>query len=102
MEGKAKIDFEKWYKVAYIEDSSALWKPVHNKSFFHLPDNMQWGVIQDFFDSVGIYINDLNQDSFLIQHGFEFTSVQFEVDTTRQEARTAAIKKACEIYNERK
>ena len=108
MKAQAKSDFEKWYKVAYIEDSSALWKPVHNKSFFHLPDNMQWGVIQDWFDSVEIEISSPRYGK-----GFEgevwevinkendwvWNSKRFD---TRQEARTVAIEKAVEIYNSRK
>ena len=106
MEGKAKIDFEKWYKVAYIEDSSALWKPVHNKSFFHLPDNMQWGVIQDWFDSVGDYVcveGDGDDFMFSVYHteSKNYLGVRYDIPS-RQEARTAAIEKACEIYNERK
>ena len=106
MEGQAKIDFEKWYRVAYIEDSSALWKPVHNKSFFHLPDNMQWGVIQDWFDSVGDYVcveGDGDDFMFSVYHteSKNYLGVRYDIPS-RQEARTAAIKKACEIYNERK
>jgi hypothetical protein len=54
MKGKAKELFEKWYNENYefveipsIDDSFCI------DTFYDLPASMQWGVYQDFADSLG-------------------------------------------------
>ena len=89
--GKCKEDFEKWYES--LED------------FYHLdimPENMVYGVYEDFFDSVGIDIRILenNVSSILNTDGFSQDRKYDYSNETRQEAREQAILKANEIYNE--
>lgn len=72
--------------------------------FYNLPFSMQYGVLVDFFDSVGIEIFtykliQINQFSYKIG-----TTVYFGRDNdfnTRPEARAKAIEKANEILNNR-
>lgn len=99
MVGKCKKDFEKWY-------SNPIRKELQYRelrSFYDLPHPMQWGVIVDFFDSVGINIE-------IAVYQFNDGGECFEARTcnddleqfrTRHEARAAAIEKATETYNER-
>ena len=95
--GKCKEDFEKWrllnHKYTESEVSGAaatIWE--------YLDESMQYGVYVDFFDSVGIMISILTN--------VDENELFFRIDgyhmgrfDTRQEARTAAIEKANEIYN---
>ncbi|MCP4053732.1 MAG: hypothetical protein GY739_11835 [Mesoflavibacter sp.] len=117
--GKAKIEFEKWLIDSH--DTS------HNKNvlngkigqsfsecFYKLTESMQYGVLIDFFDSVGIiidtqpfmdydehvYTNIINWSAIVIVLNKEPKEGNYIHDIkTRQEARTEAIKKANEIYN---
>jgi hypothetical protein len=63
---------------------------------------MQFGVYEDFFDSVGIDIRILenNVSSILNTNGFSQDRKYDYSNETRQEAREQAILKANEIYNE--
>jgi hypothetical protein len=99
--GKAKEDFEKWlHKENQIKFDN--FYTVYNIEFFkELPFSMQYGVIVDWFDSVGIEIHIKP-----IAVGYEFIlkyekkNVDWWVfEKTRNEARIKAIEKACEIYN---
>ena len=124
LEGKAKEMFEEWLKVhpflgsekyerEYLEvniDGSLF-------NFNNIPDSMQWGVIQDWADSVGIYITLIpNWNKGIrtyrvgIHHEFggiidslflrpEKDSPFFIEYDTRQEAREAAITKLSELVN---
>ena len=92
--GQAEKDFEKWYES--LED------------FYHLelmPDNMVYGVLVDWFDSVGIHVN-TNYECYEDNCYYYVDGVATDYfilndnETTRPEARTAAIDKANEIYNE--
>jgi hypothetical protein len=47
--GKCKIEFEKWY----MSDKVSKEHP-HIVDFYTYPEAMQFGVLQDYFDSVGI------------------------------------------------
>lgn len=122
MKGKAKIEFEKWLiENESIQDLKNKDELMHHwlsfKGFENLPESMQWGVIQDWFDSVDYVI--------AINRGFGFYSASVglrelrfdkvqEINTeyhapkyfgnkfkSRPEARVLAIAKAVEIYNER-
>ena len=91
LKGKCKKDFERWYEN--LED------------FYHLdimPLNMVYGIYVDFFDSVGIRIyteeNNLNFNVAFSLYDGDIVKGIFEFKT-RQEARTKAIEKANEIYN---
>lgn len=109
--GKCKKDFEKWlwaeqgnvtiqcYSGEYCDSVTVVGQ------FEELPLSMQYGVYVDFFDSVGI-------ECFLIYSRwgncdlFEYTIcindvIESQVGEipTRNEARTKAMEKACEIYN---
>ena len=109
MEGKAKIDFEKWVRINWAGEWMIQPSAAHQilcdltNHLNKLPPSMKFGVIQDFFDSVGIYV------SFEIHHELEDGFVVSigaaqpwrKNFYTREKAREAAIKKACEIYNER-
>ena len=117
--GKCKEDFEKWallnaeYIFDYaIENDDKTGIPTYEGRYFHyqdiddLPKSMQYGVYVDFFDSVGIKISvNFTHENFRFD-GWWFTILtnNDEIDKpfdTRQEARTKAIEKANDIYNER-
>jgi hypothetical protein len=97
--GKCKEDFEKWLygcgrgiiRYSY-------------KGFRELEPSMQYGVYEDFFDSVNLFIEvivvDVNDFSFQIfkKESAKVLSVG-SVFNIKSEARTAAIEKANEIYN---
>ena len=88
--GKASKDFIKWLHFK------------HNLQPYNLFNEIiQYALIIEWFDSVGIYIT---SDYFELNKGFysEILDSNFEiVKLTRQEAFTEAIKKANEIYNEK-
>jgi len=99
--GKCKEDFDKWLSPSgkeVVKTSRAV------LSFFRRsPDSMQYSVYVDFFDSVVILISTSGlvlSKTFLYDISIE-NNVEFYKDNykTRLEARSAAIKKANEIYN---
>lgn len=114
MEGQCKKDFEKWMKETYKDVTvghphDMVGCQSLSDAFKYIPPSMQWGVIVDFFDSVGIYINiewwqstDLYPSKecnyFIVAIDHEEVADYLD---TRQEARAAAIEKATEIYNEK-
>lgn len=91
--GQAKEDFEKWYKVEY--DKSNL---PYIDGFNITPLSIRYGVYVDWFDSVGIKIHVIpyNNGRFFIH---VLSDSSGESTETRNEARTKAIEKANEIYN---
>lgn len=60
-------------------------------------DTERYGILVDFFDSKGIYINKLCPDSFEISYGFNTYYDESQVDRTRHEARVESINMASEI-----
>lgn len=97
--GKAKEKFEN-YTDSIEEFGYHFDKYEH---FLELPQAMQWGVYQDWADSLGYdMITEANTEQTLYWftiYGQEFISdVMFE---TRQEARNAAIEKLNYLINER-
>ena len=110
--GKCKIEFDKWLKTIYgkpfttlsgIETDTILMPFQLNK----LPDSMQYGVLVDFFDSLDVFIYDLcyetQEGNYLFQYeiiGFWGNISVFHNYDTRHEARTEAILKANEIFNQ--
>ena len=115
---KAKEKFKEWLKlqplsVPDIERALCIY-PTTILLFDQLPPSMQWGVIQDFADSLGIYITiDFYGESIPDEIKFQYTFDcygEYEVKPnkidyaeigfkTRQEARTEAIKKLNELIN---
>ena len=101
--GKAKVDFEKWYGV----NVEFVGEVLYLEEFYILPGSMKYGVYVDWFDSVGIHI-EINFRSWENSWQFELGTNDnnpnyrhFSINT-RPEARTAAITKATELYNNRK
>ena len=98
---KCKEDFEAWYKDL-MKESRGLRKKV--EWFDSLPLSMQYGIVQDFADSVNMpfivkhesyYKNENNYGYWINGFGWGLTCF-----LTRHEAREEAIKKFNEIYNE--
>jgi hypothetical protein len=104
--GQAKKDFEKWLKKSYNGYSVDF--------YLSLPKAFKYGVIVDWFDSVGIEISiepywcvskltmdvpqDVTFDMFVFsdsENGGEYSNHQ-----TRPQARQKAIERANIIYNE--
>ncbi len=105
--GKAKAKFEEWYipKKHF----------PHIVNFYGMEDSFQWGVYQDWADSVGYIFNVYcNASGYLYEFhrnasggGTHLHDSGYEADTdsgaweTRQEARNAAIEKLNELINEK-
>jgi hypothetical protein len=111
--GKCKEDFEEWvgnqpYSISHDVGERQMNIVPLADMIEQLPKSMQYGVLVDFFDSVGVEI-DIDIDS---KFRYEVAEINFYIYTelqtydgydnhysTRQEARTKAIEKANEIYN---
>ena len=97
--GKCKEEFEKYLlkDLSFILEEEFIRMDRYNL-FKHLPKSMRYGVLVDYFDSVGIDI-----DIYTTIHGFDFmikTNIFGGYFETRPEARTASIEKANELRNE--
>jgi len=101
--GKAKEQFEKWYLKHSIRIQSNTNGILANiMAFYELNPMFQWGVYQDWADSLGYFITNswINTDVFcpdITKDGLILWEDDFK---TRQEARNAAIEKLNEIVNE--
>ena len=99
--GKCKEDFEKWYKNQHPDGH---WYAL--VSFYNLAKSMQYGVYVDWFDSVGIHLVSYNIKGLANCYGSEVELANDRefcnrcYSSTRHEARTKAIEKAHEIYND--
>ena len=104
LKGQAKEDFEKWLdsiKEVVIKNTSTLCA-TFPYNFYQLSPSMKYGVYVDWFDSVGIQVNGTGWLMFTFSISYEDVSVKRikgEAYNSRPEARTAAIQKANEIYN---
>ena len=92
--GQAKIDFEEWYMECYEKENLPYIQGFYIASF-----SCQYGVIVDWFDSVGIYIQIYKANSMYF-YSIDYNS-NFDIFKTRPQARQKAIEKANEIYNNR-
>ena len=109
MKGKAKELFEKWYSasnaIAHLDNIAP--STYSMKAFYSLHSSMQWGVIQDWADSVGSYVNVfLDPTSDPCRFAWEVFDDKGNFDScggyeTREEARSAAIEKLNQIINEK-
>ena len=84
--GDGSINFEKYYNDKYGSDDPYTW-------FTELPKSMRYGVLEDYFDSVGVNISSFPH--------YEFhKSLDNILFNTRPESRTAAIEKGDKLRNE--
>ena len=103
--GKCKEDFDKWYESLSKKCKGYGFYLYLNNSrdFYDLHKSMQYGVYVDFFDSVKFKV-DIIRYSYPNDYYFGYAVESFMYSEhpkiTRQEARTKAIEKANEIYNE--
>jgi len=94
--GKCREAFEKWFLDNYGFDK---WEDV-KPDFHNIDTSMQYGVYVDFFDSVGIRIMIQGGEGGLFYIKINY-NCEISRDIPRHEARTKAISKANEIYNEK-
>lgn len=103
---QCKEDFEAWIvkeynyglTETYIDEDGVLWQ--NGRVFYTIPLSMQWGLLDDFFESVNIEIVVRKREG--KYNWFAGESVKnFEVDDheSKDEARKKAIEKANELYN---
>jgi len=110
--GKAKEDFEKWY-VTQIKrhlNRGLLINGTYLEFFYKMPSTIKDSFYIGFFDTTDIEIQIVYKSfwgeledraaKFISQIIYPNYINQFE-GRTRNEARTKAIEKACEIYNEK-
>ena len=110
--GKCKEDFERWYILICLKHSLTYYETADHyrkidlKRYYSFNPSMQYGVYVDFFDSVGVIIGENSTFGYAGRQIFRLyvgiNRHQSKVNphpSTRQEARTEAIKKANEIYN---
>ena len=107
--GKSLEQFEKWYCENVYKKECELYHyalVVYDQFYIH-SESMQYGVLVDFFDSVGIYIHivmeeyGFDMDKTIHKCSITINFEHFEGELTRPQARTKAIEKANEIYNNR-
>lgn len=103
---KCKETFEKYLtKESILEDNHRFNPGIFNR----LPESMKYGVLVDFFDSVGIYITE-GSGRFMSERAHYFYWVikvkgekgqheEMDINTTRKEARENSIEKANKLYN---
>ena len=100
---EAQKGFEEWYLANYIynhrEDYIRFGDANVLRKFYRMHEAMQFGVYQDYADSVGIYLNTILCGGFMIKYKAIVNLVDVGSFNTRPEARTAAIEKLDEILN---
>lgn len=114
--GKALKAFEAWLGNKNFDDWDSI---LDLNGLSEYPESMQWGVIQDWGDSVGIsiatenstHLTDIEMEVWdCYQDKFEYTIIMDDLyrfcsnskEYTRPEAQAAAIEKLDEIFNKRK
>jgi|TARA_R110000824_G_scaffold71176_1_gene182416 hypothetical protein len=113
--GKCKEEFEKW---VFTKDANTYLRFIGLRDFYNLPNAMRYGVLVDYFDSVGIQIgieffdnsratgfdyqilteNDRDFDDENCMDAAKVYSGNDHIGL-RPEARTEAIEKADELQN---
>ena len=94
--GKCEIAFVRWYDNKVFAEKEYL---LLEDKFSNLPFSMQYGIYEDFFDSVEIYFHTERLPFGNYHAYFHGKNKSKEVFKTRQEARKAAIEQANLIYN---
>lgn len=105
---KAKEFFEEWYFKNFIatkdiDINDILDDQFYFDCFYKYPLAFQWGVIQDFSDSLKYEVSD-RRPNYLIEYKNGKDSMLYSgkaIFSTRQEARTAAIEKLNKLINEK-
>lgn len=87
--GKCKEAFKSFVEQIYCYED-----------FIKLPDPMKWGVLVDFFDSVGVDIEISKTPCVSVYYFMIDDSDDINCFNTRQEARAAAIEQANKLFNE--
>ena len=111
--GKAKEDFESWLYSNDVLIKDGIYDDTYLIEVFdELPLNLQYASIIEWFDSVGVYVNttyeeyeDIQVKNFPVKiktWSAWINELLLEGFNSRQDALTEAIKKANEIYNEKK
>lgn len=105
--GQCKTEFQKWL-IKWIKKNVA-WetetpKQIDIDHFYSFPNSMQYGVLIDYFDSVGIYVDSRhNPIGRTFYYRIETIPMQDDIvgkmETSRPQAREKAIKKAVAIRN---
>lgn len=109
--GKCKKDFEKWLSKG-IGRTTIYYYEVWNSQFDgeidiedvwdNLPQSMQYGVLVDFFDNVGIRIEvSIAEYTEPITYVAWVNTDWIDSCENRSQARQKAIEKANELYNEK-
>jgi hypothetical protein len=108
LKGQAKKDFEKWLNKNHCEyesNDNYFWVLYAGDGmyidFYELPFSMKYGVLVDWFDSVGICIEvcrfvPSGSYYFMVNDSEDYTPFE-----TRTQARQKAIEQANKIYNEK-
>jgi hypothetical protein len=103
--GRTKEQFEKWYLLLIRQQRKDYDKFSDDqvlRKFYRLLKSQQWGVIQDFADSLGYHIQivaSLNQTTYSYEMYDKKREYTGKIFHTRQESRDAAIEKFNEINN---
>lgn len=106
--GKAKVDFEHWYRNIFekkeAEGKPCLYEnedtnPHYPWTFYTLPNSMKFGVYEEWFDSTGIAIVGLPYQLIINEGSIQRHKTDFG-GFNRIEGRELAIENANEIYNE--
>lgn len=102
--GKAKEDFNNWYLNHIKSYNDKLISNTDTNYFNLLTDSMKYGVYVDWFDSEGIFTSieplyDMQGTNRLCIYSLLIDCNYYLQCKNRQEARTKAIEKANEIYN---
>lgn len=108
--GKAKEQFEEYINsTILISHNIGCNVSDDYQNFYSEPESMQWGIIQDWADSLeydvgvtGLEVNEFIADISVLKQAEDPFNQLWESDLlkTRQKARTAAIEKLNEIINE--
>jgi hypothetical protein len=101
--GRTLKDFWIWYllpeqRKTYKTSSLRGVDNVAKIRFLAMSFTERYGVYEDFFDSVGIKIS-INQFDNTYWYDIQFPHYESDELKSRPEARTAAIEKSNEIYN---
>ena len=93
--GKAENEFFEWYRSTdfKIKNQPGL------ALFYSYPESMQYGVLVDFFESKDLCIEICKMHLSKYYYWMINDGAEENRFNSRKEARTAAIKKADEIYN---
>ncbi len=105
LEGKAKELFDKWMRPSPLEHGR--FGQLVTNTFDNIPLSMQFGVIQDFADSLRIVVSvddDVNNVGYYYDIDEIDKSIErhvSEIYDTRHQAREQAITKLNELINKR-